>query len=87
MWEKGMIYTRCFHNPFTKQTFEVTSDEEYLPTLRDRIVKEVKDADSDWVDESKYVHQPNLDYPPRDGNHPKIELKKVDDGKVDDGGR
>lgn len=76
MWEKGMIITRHFHNPFMKKSFEVTSDEENLGTLRARIVGEVEGADEDWVDESMYLHQPRLDCR-LEGLHPAIELKEV----------
>ena len=76
MWEKGMIITRHFHNPFMKKSFEVTSDEENLGTLRARIVGEVEGADEDWVDESMYLHQPRLDCR-LEGLHPTIELKEV----------
>jgi hypothetical protein len=78
-----MIYTRTFHNPLTQESFEVTSDEQYLPSLRDRIVKEVEGADPDWLDESKYVHQDALDYRVT-GLHPKIVLKKVPVAHKDD---
>jgi hypothetical protein len=72
-----MIFTRVFHNPFTKISFVVTSDEEELPKLRARIVNEVPGADPDWVDESKFVHQDGLDYPSHVGSPPKIKLDQL----------
>ena len=69
-------WRRTFHNPFTEQSFEVTSDEEYLPTLRARIIGEVKGADEEWVDESKYVHQYTLDFK-FEGKCPNIVLKEI----------
>jgi hypothetical protein len=68
-------WTRTFHNPFTKQFFEVTSDEKNLPTLRARIVRELG-KDPEWEDESIYVHQHALDYQ-SDGQHPGIDLREV----------
>jgi hypothetical protein len=68
-------WTRTFHNPFTKQSFEVTSDEKNLPALRARIVRELG-KDPEWENESIYVHQPGLDHS-SEGLHPNIVLKEV----------
>jgi hypothetical protein len=73
-------WTRTFHNPFTKQSFEVTSDEEYLPTLRARIVRELK-KDAKWEDESVYVHQHHLDWK-SERVCPDIVLKEVPEPKL-----
>jgi hypothetical protein len=65
-------WTRTFHNPFTEQSFEVTSDERNLPALRARIAELKKDPE--WEDESLYVHQPGLDHQ-SEGLHPNIVVK------------
>jgi hypothetical protein len=73
---KGMtVWTRTFHNPFTKKSFEVTSDEQNLPKLRERIVKELQ-ADHEWQNESIYVHENGLDHQ-TEGSHPDIRLKEL----------
>jgi len=68
-------WVRSFHNPHSKQHFEVTSDERYLPQLRNRIVRELH-ADPKWDDESIYVHQPDLDHQV-EGAHPEITLREI----------
>ena len=68
-------WIRTFHNPHSKKSYEVTSDEQYLPQLRARIVSELK-KDPKWEDESVYVHEHGLDHP-CDGQHPDINLREV----------
>jgi hypothetical protein len=68
-------WIRTFHNPHSKKSFEVTSDETNLPQLRARIVRELK-KDPEWEDESIYVHQHGLDRQ-YDGQHPEIDLREV----------
>ena len=71
-------WIRTFHNPFSKRSYEVTSDENNLPKLRDRIVRELG-KDPQWADESIYVHQPGLDHR-SEGMHPEIVLVEVLEG-------
>jgi len=68
-------WTRTFHNPFSKKSFEVMSDETNLPRLRERIVSELE-KDPEWKDESIYVHQAGLDMA-HHGQHPKIDLREI----------
>ena len=68
-------WIRTFHNPHSKKSFEVTSDEMSLPQLRARIVSELK-ADPKWEDESMHVHQHGLDHQ-CDGQHPAINMLEM----------
>jgi hypothetical protein len=71
-----MVYwVRTFRNTQTGKAFEVTSDEEYLPPLRRRIVKECG-REFGWEDESRYEHEPGLDIR-LDGEHPTIAIRDV----------
>jgi hypothetical protein len=67
-------WIRTFHNPHSKKSFEVTSDEPNLPRLRTRISELT--SDPDWEDESIYVHQHALDHQ-LDGEHSDIDLREV----------
>jgi hypothetical protein len=68
------FWIRSFHNPYSKKSFEVTSDEKNLPRLRARISKLKNDPE--WEDESTYVHEYGLDRQ-CDGQHPEIDLREV----------
>jgi hypothetical protein len=68
-----MVYwVRTFRNTQTGKIFEVTSDEQYLPSLRKRIVEECG-GQPDWENESIYEHEAGLDMR-LEGSHPKIEI-------------
>jgi hypothetical protein len=67
-------WVRTFKNTPTGKMFEVASDEQYLPRLQERIVKECG-GDPDWENESIYEHQA-LDIK-LDGSHPKIEIVEL----------
>jgi hypothetical protein len=70
-----MYWVRTFRNTQTKTTFEVTSDEKYLPPLRKRIVEECG-REPGWEDDSRYEHEPGLDIQ-LDGEHPTIVIRDV----------
>ena len=69
-----IYWTRTFHNPLTKKSFEVVSDETNLPRLRARICELTKDPQRE--DESVYEHQHGLDRQ-HQGQHPDIDLREV----------
>lgn len=69
-----MVYwIRRFRNRHSGETFEVTSDEQYLPSLRRRIVMECG-REPDWENESIYEHESGLDMK-LEGDHQQIDIK------------
>lgn len=66
------ILDRTFRNTQTGRSFSVTSDEEYLPPLRRRLVQELC-CEADWENESIYEHQLGLDIK-RDGDFPGLTI-------------
>jgi hypothetical protein len=71
----AMIYVRNFRNKPTGKSFEVVSDEPYLPPLRKRLVQECG-CEPDWENESIYEHEAALDVN-YEGQHQKIEIKEL----------
>jgi hypothetical protein len=69
-------WVRTFHNPFNQRTYQVTSDEQYLPNLWRRIVE--LGHNSEWEDESKYVLQFSEQF---DGAAPKVDLVELPEGR------
>jgi hypothetical protein len=69
-----MVYwIRRFRNRHSGETFEVTSDEQYLPSLRRRIVIECG-REPDWENESIYEHESGLDMK-LEGDYQQIDIK------------
>jgi len=74
-----MVYwERWFRKTGTDEAFKVTSDEQYLPPLRRRIVQECG-REPDWDNESIYEHQAALDRE-HEGPHPTIEIEELRSG-------
>src|SRR5262249_18027786 len=70
-----VYWVRTVRNTQTGKTFEVASDERYLPRLRNRIVQECGYY-TDWKNEDVYEHEAGLDMQ-MDGGHPQIVIEAI----------
>ena len=71
-----MYWIRTFRNTRTGKTFEVASNEQYLPPLRRRVVKECG-GEPDWENENVYEHQGlDVKWPYASGEGPLADVSR-----------